>query len=139
MIDLRDIKNKIKWCTEMFDVKAVAYDPSHAHQLAIEITSDIGTQCVPVPQRFTHLSEPSKKLMELALQGRIRHEGNKILSWNMNCVRMRGDGNDGIRPIKPERFKSGKRIDGAVALILALSRAMFHKGSVYETRGILSA
>ena len=139
VIDLREIKKKIQWCAEVFDVKQVAFDPSHANQLAIELTEEIGVQCVPVPQRFTHLSEPSKKLMELALQGRIRHQGNPILGWNMACLRMKGDGNDGIRPVKPERFKSGKRIDGAVALILALSRAMFHKGSVYETRGILSA
>jgi hypothetical protein len=42
-----------------------------------------------------------------------------------------------VRPVKPDRFKEQKRIDGAVALILALSRAMFFQASVYEKRGLL--
>ncbi len=137
VIDLRDIKKKIKWASEVFDVKEVAFDPHHALQLSIELSEEYGLQCIQVPQRFTHMSEPTKKLMELALQKKLRHAGHKILSWNMNCLRVRSDGNDNVRPVKPDRFRSGKRIDGAVALILALSRAMFHKSSVYETRGLL--
>ena len=56
----------------------------------------------------------------------------------MNCVQVKSDGNDNIRPVKPDRFKEQKRIDGAIALILALSRAMFHKPSAYETHGIIT-
>ena len=138
VIDLRDIKKKIAWAAEVFDIKEVAFDPHHALQLSIELTEELGLKCVPVPQRFTHMSEPTKKLLELVLQEKLRHEGHPILSWNMNCVRVKSDGNDNIRPVKPDRFKEQKRIDGAVALILALSRAMFHKASVYETRGIVS-
>jgi phage terminase large subunit-like protein len=138
VIDLRDIKKKIAWACEVFDVKEVAFDPHHALQLSIELTEELGLKCVGVPQRFTHMSEPTKKLMELALQHKLRHEGNKVLSWNINCLRVRSDGNDNVRPVKPDRFRSGKRIDGAIALILALSRAMFHRGSVYETRGLIS-
>jgi hypothetical protein len=34
----------------------------------------------------------------------------------MNCPRVRSDGNDDVRPVKPDRFRSGKRIDGAIGL-----------------------
>jgi phage terminase large subunit-like protein len=51
---------------------------------------------------------------------------------------MKQDDNDNIRPVKPNRMTSGKRIDGMVALIMALSRAVFYDGgSVYEKRGLL--
>jgi phage terminase large subunit-like protein len=139
VIDLRDIKKKIAWANEVFNVRELAFDPHHAQQLSIELTDDMGIKCIPVPQRFTHMSEPTKKLLEVALQSKFRHAGNKLLAWNMDCLRVKSDGNDNIRPAKPDRFKEQKRIDGAVALILALSRAMFHKGSVYDKRGLVVA
>lgn len=139
VIDLRTIKKKIAWCAEVFNVQELAFDPAHANQLAIEIGEELSMKCVPIPQRFTHLSEPSKTLMSLALQKKLRHENHPILRWNMNCVRMKGDQYDNIRPIKPMRNKSSKRIDGAVALINALARAVFFDGgSVYNQRGILT-
>lgn len=136
VIDLRDIKKKIEWCAEVFSVQQVAFDPHHALQLSIELTDTLGLTCVPVPQRYTHMSEPMKKVMEWALNSKFRHGGNKVLAWNMRCVRARSDENDNIKPVKPDRQKSGKRIDGAVALVLAASRAMFHRMSRYETGGI---
>jgi len=136
VIDLRTIKRKIQWAAECFSIQEVAFDPHHALQLSIELNEELGLKCIPVPQRYTHMSEPMKKVMELALQGRLRHDNHPVLNWNMKCVRARNDGNDNIRPIKPDRAMSGKRIDGAVALILAASRAMFYTPSVYETQGL---
>jgi phage terminase large subunit-like protein len=43
------------------------------------------------PSVISHMSEPTKKLMELALLKRIRHAGHPILRWNINCVRVKGD------------------------------------------------
>jgi phage terminase large subunit-like protein len=137
VIDLRVIKRKIKWAAECFNVQEVAFDPHHALQLSIELSEELGLKCVPVPQRYTHMSEPMKKVMEWALQSRLRHGNHPVLAWNVKCVRARSDGNDNIRPVKPDRSTSGKRIDGAVALILAASRAMFHVPSIYEKQGLM--
>lgn len=137
VIDLRVIKKKIKWAAECFSVQEVAFDPHHANQLAIELGDELGLKCVPVPNRYTHMSEPMKKVMEWCLQSRMRHDNHPVLSYNMECVRVRSDGDDNIKPIKPDRTKTGKRIDGAVALILAASRAMFHIGSRYEKEGLM--
>lgn len=138
VIDQRAIKEKIKWCCEVFDVRELAFDPHSALQLSIELTEDPGLKCIPVPQRYTHMSEPTKKLMELALQKKLRHAGNPVLRWNARCSRVKDDGKDNILLVKPDRLKSGKRIDGVVAAILALSRGMFYRGSVYDTRGMLT-
>jgi hypothetical protein len=54
------------------------------------------------------MSEPTKKLLELALQGKLRHHGHKILSWNMNCLRVESDGNDNVRPVKPDCFQGSE-------------------------------
>lgn len=137
VIDVEYIKNQIRECSEVFNVQQMAFDPWHADQLAIAMTKE-GVRCVPVPFRFSHLSEATKQVEQLALQGKFRHEGNKLLAWNARCTRVTADEKDNYLPVKPNRNVSSKRVDGMVALILAMSRAMFHEQSAYDERGILS-
>jgi phage terminase large subunit-like protein len=137
VIDLRDIKKKIKWAAEVFFIQEVAFDPKDGLQLGLELSEELGLKCIPVPQTFAHLSAPMKRVEEWAMNGKLRTAAHPVLSWNMRCVRARNDGEDNIKPVKPDRAKSGKRIDGAVALILAASRAIFHQPSRYETEGLM--
>jgi phage terminase large subunit-like protein len=41
----------------------------------------------------------------------------------MSCTTLKQDENENIRPVKPDR-KTGKRIDGIVATIMALGLSM---------------
>lgn len=81
---------------------------------------------------------PTKELMKLTLEEKIAHGGHPVLRWMMDNIFIRTDpaGN-----IKPDKEKSTERIDGAVALIMALDRALRNQGvagaSVYDERGIL--
>jgi len=76
--------------------------------------------------------------MKLTLEGRIANGGHPVLRWMMDNIFIRTDpaGN-----IKPDKEKSTEKIDGAVATIMALDRALRHggatSGSVYDTRGLL--
>ena len=77
------------------------------------------------------------KLMKLVLEQKIAHGGNVPLRWMMDNVFVRTDpaGN-----VKMDKEKSTERIDGAVALVMALDRAIRNKGtsdSVYNDRGII--
>ena len=87
-------------------------------------------------QGFSSLSQPTKELMRLVLEGRIAHGGNRVLRWNMDNIVMKEDeaGN-----IKPDKKKATERIDGAVATIMALDRTMRHENneSIYNERGML--
>ena len=72
------------------------------------------------------------------MEGNIIHDGNPVLKWMAQNVVMRQDpaGN-----IKPDKEKSTEKIDGAVAAIMALDRAVRCGGdtgvSVYDERGLL--
>ena len=64
--------------------------------------------------------------------------GHPVLRWMMDNIFIRTDpaGN-----IKPDKEKSTEKIDGAVASVMALDRAVWNggsAGSVYDERGILS-
>ena len=108
---------------ELFDVRELAYDKSGAQEL-VNLLDEDGLTCCPCPQAYTFFSWPMHKLMEIAVSGKLRHANHPVLAWNADCVEAKSDGNDLIRPVKPERATSNKRIDGIVALLEALDRAM---------------
>jgi phage terminase large subunit-like protein len=76
--------------------------------------------------------------MKLTLEQKIAHGGHPVLRWMMDNIFIRTDpaGN-----IKPDKEKSTERIDGAVATIMALDRAIRcgndNRQSVYNDRGLL--
>ena len=96
-----------------------------------------GIPMFPMSQTFAALSPPSKELERIVLASLLNHGGNPVASWNANAVEVKKDNNENIRPIKPNRSKVGKRIDGIVALIMALD-GWLRRGndiSAYEDTG----
>ena len=95
-----------------------------------------GFTMVPFGQGFKDMSPPTKEFYKLLMQGRIIHGGNPVLKWMaMNVVVDR----DAAENIKPTKARSPEKIDGIVASIMALDRAVRHEDaeSVYDSRGLL--
>lgn len=115
LIELRDVGG--------LRIGQVGFDPWNAAHLAQELQED-GFEMVEIRQGYRTLSEPTKELLSAIVSHRISHGGNPVLRWMADCVSIRQDENGNVRPVKPDRNKSGKRIDGIVALIMAMSRAI---------------
>ena len=120
-----------------YNIQEIAFDRWNATQMAQNL-EDMGFKVIPFGQGFKDMAPPSKRLMELTLEKKMAHGGNPVLSWMMDNIHIRTDpaGN-----IKPDKEKSTEKIDGVVALIMALDRAIRNQGrsggSVYDERGIL--
>ena len=119
-----------------YNIKEIAYDRWGAVQMSQNL-EDAGFTIVPFGQGFKDMSPPTKELMKLVLEGRIAHGGNAPLRWMVDNIFVRTDpaGN-----VKPDKEKSTERIDGAVATIMALDRAIRCTGteeSVYNSRGLI--
>ena len=119
-----------------FHIKEIAYDRWGAVQMSQNLEC-LGFTIVPFGQGYKDMSPPTKELMKLTLEKKIAHGGNEPLRWMMDNIFVRTDpaGN-----IKADKEKSTERIDGAVATIMALDRAIRNQGtqdSVYNDRGIL--
>lgn len=123
--------------SEKYDIREVAYDRWNSSMIVAHLT-DLGFTMVPFGQGFGSMSEPTKQLMRLVLSGELAHGGHPVLRWCMDNVVVRSDpaGN-----IKMDKARAVERIDGSVALVMALDRAMRCGGagntSVYEDRGLL--
>lgn len=116
--DFGMVEDSIRSDLSRFAVSAVAYDPWQATQLANEL-SDEGAPMVECRQTVQNLSEPMKTLEALVLEGRIHHDGNLCLAWMMSNVVAHLDAKDNIYPRKQ---RPEEKIDGIVALIIALGR-----------------
>ena len=121
----------------IFNIKEIAFDRWGAVQMTQNLES-MGFTVVPFGQGYKDMSGPTKRLMELVLGKEIAHNGNEPLRWMIDNVVVKTDpaGN-----IKMDKEKSEERIDGAVALVMALDRAIRHEesrtDSVYSDRGII--
>lgn len=137
VIDYRDIKARLAWGAEMFDLQEICLDPWNSRQISVPMVEE-GFKCVEIRQGYATLSEPSKKFLELVASGKLRHGGHPVLRWNASCLSTK-ETNDCLMFAKPERGKDTSRIDGIAATVNAMVKAMVAGpgGSVYEDRGVL--
>lgn len=105
------------------------------YQLSMEL-ADEGINLFGMGQGFLSMAVPVKEFEKRLLERKLNHGGNPILRWMAGNVAVKTDpaGN-----LKPDKAESQGKIDGIVALIMALDRAM-RRGkpgrSVYEDRGL---
>lgn len=131
------IEKFIEELGKKYNIREIAFDRWGAVQM-VQNLEGMGFTVVPFGQGFKDMSPPSKELMKLTLEQKIAHGGHPVLSWMMDNIFIRTDpaGN-----IKPDKEKSTEKIDGAVATIMALDRAIRNEGeeleSVYDNRGLL--
>lgn len=139
------IKAQVARDRDDFLVQELAYDRWNATQIVNDLTSD-GAPMIQMGQGFASMSAPTKDLQRLVKVGSradehgapvkpiIRHGGNPLFRWQVDnfAVAMDPAGN-----VKPDKKNAGDKIDGVVALIMALSRATAAKEtesrSAYES------
>lgn len=114
------IESFIEELGEKYNIKEIAFDRWGAIQM-VQNLEGMGYTVVPFGQGFKDMSPPTKELMKLTLEQKIAHGGHPVLHWNMDNIFIRTDpaGN-----IKADKEKSTEKIDGAIATIMALDRAI---------------
>lgn len=137
VIDLRVICQDILALGKKYNIREMAFDRWGAVQVSQTLT-DAGLEMVQFGQGFASMATPTRELLRLVLGGQVAHGGNPVLRWMADNLMVTQDpaGN-----VKPDKKKSREKIDGVVAMIMGLDRALRHggkKGSVYEGRGMLS-
>lgn len=144
VIDYDFIKRDIVGLTKTIKLQQIGFDPWNATQLAIQLMAELnpsndekGFQMVDVRQGMKSLSEPAKEWEKLIVDGKHRHGGQAVMRWMVSNVAIRKDANDNIAP---DKLTSKGKIDGVLASLMALGRAITtppKPTSVYERRGML--
>jgi phage terminase large subunit-like protein len=148
VVDYSYIKRDLLEIREKFELKELAYDRWGAAKLMVDLQEEgfaIDEKeagpghplIVGFGQGFKSMSPACKELIRLVLTGKLEHGGHPVLRWNIDNLVLEQDAAENL---KPNKAKAVQRIDGAVALLMALDRAVRHEGengpSMYETQEV---
>ena len=139
VIDYDFIEAQILEDAEVYDIQEAAYDPWNSTSIINNLNEE-EISMVPFRQGFASMSPASKEFEKKVLAKELNHGNNPVIKWMVSCTELKTDPAGNIKPVKPDRQKSGKRIDGVVASIMALDRAcqVEPATSAYDERGVLS-
>jgi phage terminase large subunit-like protein len=135
VIDYDFIYSQIDEDAQAYDLQEIAFDRWGATKI-VQSIEERGLTCVQLGQVFASMSPPMKELEKLIIGEKLAHGNHPVLTWMADNLVARVDpaGN-----IKPDKERSTEKIDGMVALIMGLDRALRHeprRRSVYEDRGL---
>ena len=135
VVDYNALEDAIVKDCETYSIQEVGFDAWNATQIATNL-GERGVTMVETIQGTKTMNEPSKEFEALVRAHRINHGGNPVLRWNASNVSVKRDHNDNLMP---DKERSTERIDGIVAGLIAMARAIRNGNgsSVYESRGIL--
>ena len=123
VIDYDAIRSRLQVWDDQFDVGPIGFDPWNAVDLVERLKTQDGYTCIPVRQGFGAMSSPTKSLEKSVLGRQLRHDGDPVLRWNVSNVSVEADAAGNL---KPSKRLSTARIDGVVALIIAIDMMERH-------------
>jgi phage terminase large subunit-like protein len=114
--DFDKVRSDINEIASRYAIREIGIDRWNATQLANQLQGD-GVNVVGYGQGYGSMSGPAKVLESLVVSGKLLHGGHPVLAWQAGNVAVQHDHNGNI---KPSKAKSNERIDGIVALVMAL-------------------
>lgn len=114
-----------------FRIVSVAYDPREMNYLSSHIQSWAGFDLIEISQSPVHMSEPMKELEALIEERRLVHNCDPVMTWMMSNV-IQSQSRGTVKYYFPSKERAENKIDGAVALIMALGRKMLDVGGDVE-------
>jgi len=120
-VDIADAENAIREFCAKYKVREVACDP-YRWQRSMEALADEGIPIVEWPSTSAKRMIPAcAAFFDAVVEQRITHDGNPLLARHLSNAVVKTD-SLGVRIVKENR-SSNRRIDAAVAAILAYDRA----------------
>ena len=136
--DYEYIRKDINEIIELYDLQSIAYDRWNSSQLIIQLAQQDGIPMSQFGQGYRSMSAPCKELEKLVLKKQLNHLNNPVLRWQCENVQLQ---TDPAQNIKINKAKSSEKVDGMVALVMALGEMMTDESpgdSIYNDRGILT-
>ena len=139
-IDYDFIQAEVMRDWETYDLREVAYDPHNAAQFIINLNKEgLEDNLSVFPQSWQYMNTATKDFEIKVRNEQLEVYPNDCLDWMIECTEVRTDSNGNYRPVKPDKRKARKHIDGVIASLLAVGTAIKDTmtDSVYENRGVI--
>lgn len=121
VVDYGRIYDDIEADHNEFAIREIDYDVWSAAPAIQEIENRTGLVTVRVSQNYEGLGPSMQDLMALVQDQSFNHHGNPVAAWCFDAVEVRQhrDNPDLVKPVKPDRMKSGRRIDAVPTAAMA--------------------
>jgi len=120
--DYDRVEKDVTKLIERFRISQVAYDEKYATELMKRIALATNVDRTEYGQSMVNFAGPTARLEQAIAGGRIKHDGNGLLSWQMANVTVKEDYDNNIRPVRP-KIGDHRTIDSVVATVMALGIA----------------
>lgn len=126
--DLMEIHRKYK-------VIGVPYDPRFSSYFATKLLEN-GLPMIEVAQTSARFTEPIIQVENSVLENTLTHDGNSMVDWMMSNIVMRVSKFSGLR--HPTKESNAEKIDGPIAMLMAVGQAMAVEEPREITQGFVS-
>jgi phage terminase large subunit-like protein len=123
-----------RYCTQ-FQVQEIPFDPALSRYFATKLIEE-GLPLVEVRQAPMFFTQPLIQVENLVLEGKLRFDGNPVFTWMMSNVQVSTSKFNGLK--HPTKAREENKIDGPVALLMGLGRAMVNAdGNAAHSQGFV--
>ena len=112
--DLRDFCGR-------FDVQEIPYDPAMSRYFGTKLLAE-GLPLVQIRQNPLFFTQPLIQLENMVLEKKLHTDGNPVFTWMVSNVEVSTSKFNGLK--QPTKAREENKIDGPVALLMALGRAL---------------
>lgn len=123
MIDYAYIEDVVLRNYSSHGIQRIEVDLHNSSYLITNLAG-IGANISGFSQGIVNMSFPTKEFEKLVYQGKIKHDGNPIMSWMLSGCITWSDANDNVKLHKGNSQRNGRRIDGIVAAVMALGGSL---------------
>jgi phage terminase large subunit-like protein len=141
VIDYEKVYADVEADAGAFAIRSVTYDKWSGEPVRQEIERRTGMAMFESATTYERMTRPMVEFMRMLKGRELRHGGNPVVRWMADNLEAKSptDDPDRVRPVKPDRAKSGLRIDGIPALFFAIDGRMADNSpgeSAYEDHGL---
>lgn len=121
VVDYGVIYDDIVELMGIYQIQECGFDPWAATEITLRLDQTAGLPMVEMRQGYATLSAPAKEFERAIIARTLQHDGNPVMNWMISNV---AAAEDPAGNVKPDRAKSRHKIDGVVAAVMALGRAI---------------
>lgn len=133
------VEDKLRWVANTFDLREMCFDSWGGMIRSAAVLAEEGMTCVDIDQKsFSILSPATKEFLALYLAGDLQHANHPVMNWHMSCLSLETDKADNVKPQKPKKDSSQKRIDLVASTVNAMVRALVGEENTIKYTGLRS-
>jgi phage terminase large subunit-like protein len=111
---------------KQFDVQEIAFDPALSMYFAGKLIEE-GLPLVEIAQRSLFFTPPLLQVENLVLEKKLKFDGNPVMSWMISNLVVKISKFNELR--SPTKERAENKIDGPMAMLMALGRALTNQPS----------